>query len=331
MRTRIAGVLVIVVGLVVGAVVFATGLFGVAPAFEELTDGFRPIMQDEALATAEADVAALGAVSAELETAVIPQLAQAFELSPEQFQALLGEQFPAVATGAQALPQIVPQFTLVVGLLQMEQERFESADAIPTDDLPATTMPWIILAIALATIVVGAVMVMKGRLGSILAIVLGVLVIASSLALSFLPKSADADKMNEGLKPVYTAELVAGAQQSLQIVGAMGEEMQTKMLPAVGQQLGMDEAQVGAFLGENFPATAGAIQELPATLGRFTTMVSAFDGQLDNYGEIKTTALNPIAWIVLLGGIMTVLLGAWGLFFKDKTVSSLGALDPGKK
>jgi hypothetical protein len=326
MRTRIAGVLVIVVGLVVGAVVFTTGLFTVAPAFEELTDGFRPVMQDEALAAAEADVAALGAVSDELGTAVIPQLAQAFELSPEQFQALLGEQFPAVAAGAQALPEIVPQFTQVVGLLQAEQARFESADAIPTDDLPATTMPWIILAIALAMVAVGGVMVLKGRLGSILAIVLGALVIASSLALSFLPKSADADEMNENLKPVYTAELVAGAEQSLQVVGAMGDEMQTKMLGAVGQQLGMDEAQLNAFLGENFPATAGALQELPAALGRFTTMVTAFDGQLDNYDEIKNTALNPVAWIVLIAGIMTLLLGAWGVLFKDESVSSLGAL-----
>jgi hypothetical protein len=158
-------------------------------------------------------------------------------------------------------------------------------------------------------------------------VVLGILVIASSLALSFLEKSADADQMNENLKPVYTAELVAGAQQSLQVVGAMGEEMQTKMLGAVGQQLGMDQAQLGAFLGENFPATAGALQELPAALGRFDTMVAAFDGQLDNYEEIKTAALNPVSWIVLVAGMMTLLLGAWGLVFKDKSVSSLSALD----
>lgn len=44
----------------------------------------------------------------------------------------------------------------------------------------------------------------------------------------------------------------------------MGTEMQTKMLPALATQLKMSPEQLQAFLGSNFPATAKALQTMPA-------------------------------------------------------------------
>ena len=65
-----------------------------------------------------------------------------------------------------------------------------------------------------------------------------------------LPGKADAtDTMNSHLKPVYTAELVAGAKQSLAGMQAMGTELQTKMLPALAGMLHMSAVQVQGFAG----------------------------------------------------------------------------------
>ncbi len=59
------------------------------------------------------------------------------------------------------------------------------------------------------------------------------------------------------------------------------------------------------FLGQ-FPATAAALGGLGDSLGRFQTMITAFDSQLDNYNTIKDTSLYPIALVVLIGGLMVI-------------------------
>lgn len=316
MSKRLPGFGVLAIGIVVLIVLFANNLFTVGGAFEELTDEFRPIMSDTAIGAATADVAALGAVSDEFTNQVAPAMAQALQMSPDDLNAFLGTNFPAVAAGVAALPEIVPQFTGVVGLLQAQQENFEQADAIPTKNLPATTVPWIILLIGIGTIVVAIVMLGKIRFAWLIAVGFGVLVVVFSLALSFLSKSAAADDMNAAFKPVYNQELVSGSAQALGVVSAMGDQMGSEMLPALSQQLGLDEAQMQGFLSQ-FPATAAALTGLGDSLGRFQKMVTAFDSQLDNYNTIKDTKLNPIAVVVLVAGLLVIVCGVWA-FLADR-------------
>jgi len=316
MSKRLPGFGVLAIGVIVLIVLFANNLFTVGGAFEKLTDEFRPIMTDQAISTAEADVQGLGAVSDEFTNKVAPAMAQALQMTPDELNTFLGTNFPAVAAGIAALPEIVPQFTGVVELLKSQQENFEQADAIPTKSLPATTVPWIILLIGIGTIVVGILMLGKARFAWLIAVGFGVLVVVFSLALSFLSKSAAADDMNAAFKPVYNQELVSGSAQALGVVGAMGQQMSEDMLPALSQQLGMDEAQMQGFLSQ-FPATAAALSGLGDSLGRFQKMVTAFDSQLDNYNTIKGTALNPIAVVVLVAGLLVIVCGIWA-FLADR-------------
>ncbi len=316
MSKRLPALGVLAIGVIVLIVLFTTNLFTVGSAFEDLTDAFRPIMTDQAIETAQTDVAALGEVSNEFSTKIAPALAQAMQMTPEELNAFLGTNFPAVAAGVAALPQIVPQFTGVVDLLAAQQSNFEQADAIPTSNLPATTVPWIILLIGIAAIVVGIVMLRGTRFAWLIAVGFGVLVVAFTLVLSFLPKSSAADDMNAALKPVYNQELVSGSAQALGVVGAMGQQMSQEMLPALSQALGMDATQMQGFLSQ-FPATAGALENLPASIDRFQKMVTAFDSQLDNYNTIKNTKLNPIALMILVAGLLVIVCGVWS-FMADR-------------
>ncbi len=316
MSKRLPAFGVLAIGVIVLVVLFANSLFTVGPAFEELTDSFRPMMTDEAIATAQADVAGLGAVSEEFNTQLAPALAGQLQMSADDLNAFMGTNFPAVAAGIGALPEIVPQFTGVVGLLAAQQSNFESADAIPNSSLPASTVPWIILLIGVGAIVVAILMLGKTKQAWLIAVGFGVLVVVFSLALSFLSKSGAADDMNEAFKPVYTQELVTGSAQAVGVVGAMGQQMQGDMLPALAQQLNLGEAEMAGFLGQ-FPATAAALEGLGDSLGRFQSMVTAFDSQLDNYNTIRDTALYPIAVIVLIAGLMVIVCGVWA-FMADR-------------
>ncbi len=314
MKKRLAAIGVVIVGVVLIIIPIAANLFTVAPAFEDLTDAFRDnVMTDEAVAQARTDIAGLTAVSEEFATKVVPTMSGALGMDVPTFQGFVQQQFPAVAAGVEALPAIATQFTGVIDLIESQQDNFAQADAIPTDDLPVTTVPWAILGMGVVAVIVGLVMMVRQGLGALLAVVLGVLVVAGTLLFSLIGKSTAADDLNEALKPVYTQELIDQSEQALAVVGAMGTQMQQEMLPALAQQLGMSSEQVNAFIGENFPTTATALATMPDTMGRFQGLVGTFSSQLENYNTIKSTTLAPISWMVLIGGVLIVLLGVWGM------------------
>lgn len=162
---KISGGVSIAVGVVFIVVVIMNSLFAVGPAFEEMIDDFRPILTDEALGTASEDIAGLEAVGVEFQTAVVPGLAQTFGVTPEEFSANMAAQYPDIATGLAALPEITATFNGLIGTLDSQQELFASADAIPTTNLPANTVPWIVTLSGLAAIAVGVMMFMPENCG----------------------------------------------------------------------------------------------------------------------------------------------------------------------
>jgi hypothetical protein len=314
---RVSAVVVMVVGFAFLVITMMNNLFEVGPAFEEMIDDFRPVLTDESLNVARGDIAGLEAAGVEFQTVVAPAMAQALGVAPEEFVGLVESQYPAVATGMAALPEISATFNGLIDTLDSQQELFASADAIPTTDLPATTVPWILALSGVLAIVVGALMFKAGRVWPILAVALGGVLIISTFVLSLPQKAADADQLNENLTPIYTQELIDGASGSLAVIGAMGQEMQTKMLPDLAAQLGMSEAELGAFMGENFPATAAAMETMPASLERFEAFVGVFAVNLDNYMTIQPVAFVPIIWSMVIGGVLMVLMGSYCIIAKQ--------------
>jgi hypothetical protein len=313
---KISGGVVILVGVVFIVVTLINNLFAVGPAFEEMITDFRPLLAEESLNTARADIAGLEAAGEEFQTAVAPAMAQQLGMTPEEFGAMVQSQYPAVAQGMEALPEITATFSGLIDTLDSQRELFESADAIPTDDLPATTVPWIITISGLLAIAAGVMLFMPGRVWAILAAVLGAVLLIVTFALNLPQKAADADELNDNLKPIYTQELIDGAQGSLAVVAAMGEEMQGTMLPDLAAQLGMNPDELNAFLGENFPATAQALQTMPDSLERFEGFVGIFAVNLDNYETIKPVSFTPIIWMMVIGGILILLAGGYCIIVK---------------
>ncbi len=313
---KVSGGLVILVGVVFIVVTLINNLFAVGPAFEEMISDFRPLLAEESLDTARADIAVLDAVGQEFQTAVAPGMAQALGMTPEEFAGMVQSQYPAVAQGMQALPEITATFSGLIDTLDSQRALFESADAIPTDDLPATTVPWIITISGLLAIAAGVMLFMPGRVWAIVAGVLGAALLITTFVLNLPQKAADADELNENLTPIYTQELIDGAEGSLAVIGAMGQEMQTKMLPDLAANLGMSSDELNAFMGENFPATAAAMQSMPESLPRFEAFVATFAMNLDNYETIQPVAFTPIIWMMVIGGILILLAGGYCIFIR---------------
>jgi len=311
--TRIPAVIVMLIGVVLIGSTLMNNLFKVGPAFEDLTKGFRPVLTAQAIETARADVAGLGAAGEEFQTSVVPAMAEQFGMTPEEFTAYVEQGFPGVADGMAALPQIVPTFSGLIDTLDAQRDLFASADAIPTSDIPATTIPWALMIAGILALGLGIVMWFVPRTGGIIAMVFGVLLIVVPFALSLPTKAADADQMNANLRPVYTQTLITQAGAALTTMSTMGTEMSETMLPALADQLGMTTDQLQMFLGDNFPATAAALQSMPASMARFQGLVATFDANLDNYETLTTVSFAPIIWTVIVGGAVMLLAGLWTL------------------
>ena len=302
------------VGLTFVTLTFSNRLFSVGPAFEEMTDGFRPVMQTASLATLNGDIDGLAVAAQDFQTKILPLAAQQAKVTPEQLAGSLAAGFPAVMKGISETPAITTQFRGVVEVLSAEQQRFAKADQIPTASLPATTVPWTLLSIGVVLMGLGAVMFRPGKKAIAAGLVIGIALVAVPFVLSLPGKASAADKMNADLKPVYTQQLVTGAAASLATVQAMAVEMNAKLLPAFAQQAGVSVPQFQQQLGLAAPGLAAAIQNMPAALERFTTAVDTFRANLDEYDSIKSVSLVPIVWTLIAGGAVTFLVAATLVF-----------------
>jgi hypothetical protein len=310
---QVAAGLMVLIGAAFIAVTLAANLFNVGPAFDRLTDDFRPMMTQKSLQTAQQDIAGLSAASTEIQTSMMPTLAQQLGMTPEQFAASTAENYPAVAAGLAALPQITPSFSSLVATLDEQRPYFKAADEIPTASVPATSVPWSLLAVGVIAVGLGVWIWFRPRGSAVAVTVAGAALIAVPLILSMPHKASYADTLNDNLKPVYTQQMITQAESSLATLGAMGAEMQQKMLPDLAARLGMTPVELNAFLGENFPATSAALAGMPESMGRFQGMVSAFDARLGDYQTIQPVTLVPIVWFMIGGGIALFLLGGVGV------------------
>lgn len=298
------------VGAGLVALTLISNLFAVGPAFEDLITDFRPALTQASIDTAKADIAGMSAVQEEFTTKLAPALSQQLKMTPAQFDGFVSAQFPAVAAGMGALPTVVPTFDGLINTLDKQRPLFASADAIPTESLPATTVPWALLGAGILVFLIGLAMLRSPKAGGAVALVVGLLLLVLPLVLSLPAKASDADQLNANLEPVYNQTLVDNAAGALGTIGAMGDEMQTKMLPALATQLKMSPEQLQTFLGTNFPATAKALQTMPASMERFNGLVKVFDENLGNYETLKPVGLERLILILMVSGGVVATLGA---------------------
>lgn len=311
---KVSAILVMLVGVAFIVVTFANNLFKVGPAFDSMMNDFRPMLAQSSIDTARQDLTGLSAVGTEVQNKMIPAVSAQLGMTTDQFSAMINQQFPAVAAGLQTIPQAVPAFNGLMDTLEANQALFASADAIPTKNLPATTVPWALLGAGILSIIAGILIWVTPRAGAIVALVLGAALVVLPLVMSLPQKAADADQLNKNLQPVYTQTLVDQSKQTLSTLSAMGTEMQTKMLPALATQLKMTPDQLNAFLGQNFPATATALAGFSTTMQRFDSMVTNFETNLDNFNTLKSVKFVPIVWTMIGGGVVIFLLGGAALF-----------------
>ena len=305
---KTVAVLVMLIGAGLVAFTLISNLFAVGPAFENLIVDFRPALTQSSIDTARADIEGLSAVEKEFTNKLIPALSQQLEMTPGEFNEYLSQNFPSVAAGMNKLPTVIPTFTGLIETLDSQRPLFASADAIPTENMPATTVPWAIFGAGLLIFLIGLLMLALPKTGAVAAVLVGLLLSFAPFALSLPVKGADADQLNANFKPIYTQTLVSDASGAVTAIEVMGNQMQSAMLPAFATQLKMDSEELATFIAINFPATAKALQTMPAAMDQFRSLVQIFDTNLANYNTLKpVNFINLIMTLIVCGGLVALL------------------------
>lgn len=323
-QRRIVGVVAVAVGLFMLVSPFVLDYPSKTQGVDDLTDAFRSTFGDDGLAQVRTDMNAVDAFVAQFEQEAAPAIAQALTdagalAGPEEFGPFVAENFPDVAAGlGQFDDPILPYFGSIVDGLEANQRDFERADAIPTSWLPATSVTWIIAVLGLVAAALGAWVLLGNRSAAVLAVGgLGVAIVLVALVLRVPGKSASVDHLTDDFRPVFSAEGAALMRERFEVVRATGDELQAAMVPALGQALGMSPDELGAFLGDQFPAVAAGLTELDGIVERFDALVGNVEANVGSFALADSipTDGRPTVWFpwhLLAPGIVLALAGGAG-------------------
>jgi hypothetical protein len=284
---RIALVLVLAAGVFWLASTFAYDYPAKTQAVDNLTNSFRPVFTDSGIEQSQSDITTINQFAAQFQTQAVPALAKQLNLTPDQLVEALSKQYPDVGKGIAQLPTSLPYFNHLVSGLAAEQNNFHQADAIPTRNLPATTVHWLFVILGIIAIAIAALgLVFRRRLAAltlVVAAVVGMAVVAVSLILSVPGKARAVDHMTDAFRPVFTTQ---GAQQTrayLATVQAMDKQLTAEAVPGLAAMLKVTPQQLGASLKQNFPAVATGLDEMPQILTRFDGLVTAIEHSVKNF------------------------------------------------
>ena len=320
MQRRIASLTLITVGVALIAGTFAFQMFSRAPAFEKMTTDFSRNVTPATVAALQTNVTDLRAAGTELGTKGIPALAALLKLSPEQFQALAAQQFPALAGAVQQIPQTAAGFDKLLGVIASQDAHLRSAVAIPSKGISTTVVPWLILGSGIVALALG----LKAgvRWTSMIAVALGALMIIGIFAFSLPSKTSDSDALNKAMKPFFTQQQIDASRAAMTSLNATSRELIDKVLPAIAAAQRVPATQLTTQFAGQFPALTRAIISLPDATDKVTALTAVFQRNLSNFAKVEPFHFEAATWIVVAAGLLVMLGGALPLLVSDEAATS---------
>jgi hypothetical protein len=130
-------------GAVIVALVLALNLPHKAVAADHLVNAFRPVITTTVVTQARHDLGTVAALTTELETKLIPDVATQLNTTPAQLQAGLALQAPAVATALARMPIYSATFIALVNKVDSRVADFRQTKRVRS----LTFLDWLLLAV----------------------------------------------------------------------------------------------------------------------------------------------------------------------------------------
>lgn len=288
---------------------------------ERMTDAWRPVFTDDGLAQARTDIDAFSGFANQFSAETVPALATQLGMTAAQFGEFVQANFPDTAAGLGSLDEIVPYFDGVVGGLEANQDEFRLADAIPTKNLPATTVPWIFIGLGVIVIGVAAAGLARPARAPIAlagAGALGLVAILGSLVLSVPNKAQAVEDTTDDFRTTFSTQGVALARQHMDTVTAFAADVTDGAVPAIATALETTPGALVTGLSTQFPQVGAVLADLPGMLARFDGLVTTLEATSDDFKLLDSVPTKGSQTTLLeaqfaVPGALLVLAGALGL------------------
>jgi hypothetical protein len=319
---RIAAVLAVLVGSTLIAFTFSEHLFSRSADAETIARHYKPLMSAAGLADLSHGFDAVKAAGGQLDTAAEPRLQAALRLDDQAFAEYKRREMPGIAQFDAQAPGVVALVGPVIGQMQAERADYARSSDIPVSWLPLSSAPWLFLGIGALLLAVGAFALYRpSQLATLAVLVVGLGVALAPIAIGIPSKVDAAVRVTRigrvGLAPA-TGEKAVGATK---LFDGMARDVQTKLQPALDQQMG-----AGGF-AKTFPTLADFSDEWIATTSAKSHALSDSQVALNpTFSNADRIPLRPIPWLFILPGIALTLAAAAALARSTRRVSAPTAI-----
>jgi hypothetical protein len=303
---RIAGAVVVVVGLGMIASLFALSLFTRADQGKAVLDGARPVLVGGGLTAMRRDLTHGKPAVAEL-NALVPEFASRLGLTTDAFL----DRFPGVRPFAEQAADIEATADKIVTNLEHHVKDFKEADSIPTKSSSPAVMPWIALGVGIVLAALGLLVLLRGSwLPLALAMLVGVAMVAAPLALRLPQKSAASADVLDSLN----AELngATKVRRQLTLVTAARREI-PRALGEVAAASNVTVSQLQDEVRTRFPDLGFVIDNFKQIQDDFLVGVRFREKHQADIGDLKDSPVREGPWFQIGAGALVALVSLAGL------------------
>ena len=283
---------------------------------ENVSDLVRPEMTDSGLAQHRADFESASRAVHGLNTEVLPALAQSAGITPANLRTLIDANYPSAAKFLASESQVIPFAESSLVNLERQQAHFQNADSAPTGWLPAYAEGVLDIVLAAIVLACGLLLVRTGKgSGRIPVLALGAtaaVLIVLPLVLRAPGKASDAQAVLDSLNP--TQAVVTRTEDSLRLAHEATTEFNTRLVPGLSAALGTTPAGFQAAIARQSPATAAALQELPAVLERYDARLAIRVGGAEDIRFLTKLPIGPLGWFGPVFGLVLAAATGWAWF-----------------
>src|SRR5438270_9664753 len=303
---RVAGAVVLVVGLGMIASLFALSLFTRADQGKEVLDGARPVLVGGGLKAMRRDLRHGIPAVGELKV-LIPEFASRLGLTPDAFL----DRYAGVRPFVDQAADIGATADKIVTNLERHVKPFKEADSIPTKSSSPAVMPWIVLGVGIVLAALGALVLVRGSwLPLALAFLVGAAMVAAPLALRLPQESAASADVLDSLN----AELNAATKvrRQVTVVTGVSTEIPT-VLSDVAAASHVTVPQLQDQIRSRFPDLGFLIDNFKQILGDFLPGVRFREQHQADIGDLKKSPVREGPWFQVGAGALVAVVSLVGL------------------
>jgi hypothetical protein len=321
MVRKAAAVVALVVGLFWIISPYAMHYPSKLSATDDITDAFRSSYSDAGIAQSTQDLQLATTFANDFLTKAVPALAARAGVTPAQFLADVGRQYPDIAAGVAVLPEALPYFQSLLDGVKRDQADFHQADNIPGVGLPRSSVHWFFVGNGVAALLFGGLALRgggQGRTGVLLIGALGLVAVVGTLAFNETGKTLATERLQDHSRVVFTGPNAAKGQEYVAKLKAMDEQLRGEAIGGIAQQLGVSSIQLQLQLATTVPGLATGLTEFPKVLGRLDVLTAEIADNVRTFrsADALPTRSLAISWLpyqMIVPGAVLVVAGALGV------------------